>query len=272
MDVSFDIFHSNILNEIKNLAQKNKFKEICGFIYLKNGKQYIYKSENISTDPKNFFTANLGDLELCTQIGKVIACFHSHTRNMTFTHEDIENSFSLKLNYLLYVIPEDKFYFFDQEKHAYMKEYMNKKFNIEQLDCYDLLTSFYKNQLNIELTSKDYEIKNMQIKDSIKNPYTLIPDEKNLEWLKRNNFYILTREEMKKLKEYDILIIDGGDPNGGRRRYGKPTHFGIYLPNKMLLHHNYDHPKYGNRSIYECYRKAHQRYVLYVIRHKSFIT
>lgn len=272
MDAPSNIFNKKILEEIKRKSNKNKYKETCGFIYLRDNRQYIYESVNISSDPKNFFAANPGDLELCSKLGKVIACFHSHTRNMTFTHEDIENSFSTKLNYLLYVIPQDKFYYFDQEKYSYMQKYMNKRFDIGNFDCYDLFRSFYKDELNIEFPSKIECIKKMDIKDSIENPYLLIPDDKNLSWLKESNFYILTRKEMKNIKEYDVLILDGGNPSGGRCRYGKPTHFGIYLPNKMFLHHNYDHPKYGNRSIYECYRKAHERYMLYVIRHKTFMS
>lgn len=273
MDFSFNIFNQNILEEIRTKANKDKHKEVCGFIYIRNNKQYVYESVNISSDPKNFFAANIGDLELCSKMGQVIACFHSHVRNMTFTHEDIENSFSAKLNYLLYVIPENKFYYFDQDKHSYMKKYMNKKFDIGNFDCCDLLENFYKDELNIKFSlSKKEFIEKTQIIDSIENPYLLVPDDKNINWLNENNFYILTRDEMKKIRHYDVLILDGGDPSGGRRRYGKPTHFGIYLPNKMLLHHNYDHPKYGNRSIYECYRKAHQRYVLYIIRHKNFMS
>ena len=107
------IFDSKILEELKEYSRSKPKEEICGFIYLKNGKQKIYKCKNIASQKNQYFIINPEDFEMCSYKGEILCSFHSHIDGDGFSDEDIIESKKNELPYLLYNFKKDKLYYFD---------------------------------------------------------------------------------------------------------------------------------------------------------------
>jgi proteasome lid subunit RPN8/RPN11 len=243
-------FEQKILEKIKEYCLENQHQESCGFIYNQENKNKIFKCKNISHDPKKFFLINPEDYEKCSYKGKIECCFHSHIRKGSFSNEDIINSFENNMSNLLYDIKENKFYYFDINNNKFIKKYLGLEFEYGIKDCWSLVLDFYKNELSIDIQdpAPDRPIKN-KIPE---NPINILD---YLDWFKSINFEVI--KSFNDIKIFDILVFDG-------QGEGIPTHFGIFLPNNMILHHIY-----LKKSIIESMRKSHFKFLKFIFRHKK---
>ena len=125
---NFNTIDQITLNKIKEYCLINKNQESCGFIYQNNNILNIYKCKNIASDSKKYFLINDEDYEKCSFKGTIMYCFHSHINDKGFSAEDISNSLSNEMSYLMYNIKQDEFYLFDYNKYSYYKKYYLFKF------------------------------------------------------------------------------------------------------------------------------------------------
>lgn len=245
-----------ILNEIKNFFLKRNEEESCGLIVCSNGVNKFIPCQNSAQDKKNNFLINPLDYINAKSQGNIIYCCHSHFKRGSFSNEDITNSFKNKINYLLYNIKQDKFYFFNIEKYSKYRKYINLKFELGKNDCGNLIYNFYKEELKIEAPIKP--IFSVNSYEELKKSNLHIWDKKiyyrNLEL-----FYILENKEFENLQEYDIMIFN--DKNN------IPIHGAMYIGQDLILHQMYESP-----SRIESLKKGYLKYVSDIFRYKNYDT
>lgn len=194
--------------KIKQLALQTN-NEVCGAIVNNN----VYPCQNISINPeKNFIISPLDYLKI-NKIGKINYIYHSHNQNPTFSEFDEINLHNLKLRGFLYCKETDSFNYFFPE--SYQNTYVGRPFEIGISDCYSLVYDYYKNELNIKLP----EIKRAD------GWYKKTPNIVN-----ENIPPSFIKIKLEEGKKNDIVIFDLLDNN-------VPCHFGIYLENDLILHH-----------------------------------
>jgi len=231
------IFDNSILEEIKIYSNRNPKEEVCGLIYEKDKKQKIFKCSNISSNKETNFIINPEDLHFCSFRGEILAAFHSHLKNFSFSSEDIEESFKNEISYLLYLKSSDTFHFFNPEKNLYLKKYLLKSPQIHiHSKSEDLIKLFFKNEFSIDL-----EI-SLKTRD-------LVYDKKN--------FYLIQKEE--KMEYYDIFILGGFENDQSK-------HLAIYLKNNLILH-----SIYSENNIIEGLSDWHLKHLEYILRCKKYI-
>lgn len=252
----FSTIDQEILNKIKIYCIENKHEESCGFIYkTESNILKIYKCKNIASDSKKYFLINDEDYERCCFKGDIICCFHSHLKNFTFSYEDIKESFKNQIPYLLYNLKEDNFYYFDPDKYKRYEKYLDLDFEFGKNDCFSLCLDFYKNELGIELYDPTPDRNKIY-----KPPHNNVICDRLIfkKWLDDSNLTPLDIKDQSEFKLYDLLIFDGW----GR---DEPTHFAIYLENKMILHHTFN-----GKSKMEAMRTAYKKYYKFLLRHKKY--
>ena len=85
--------------QAKAHAIKNKTEEVCGLIVSKNNNLLYIGARNISENKNTNFAVDPNSYIYAASLGKIIACFHSHIKNTSFSWSDINNSFKLNLPY-----------------------------------------------------------------------------------------------------------------------------------------------------------------------------
>jgi len=97
--------------------------ECCGYTILKKNKEIkVMPCKNVSIDPLGRFEISPYDTIEAFEEGDIIACYHSHTTdNDNFSQEDLRNSKSLKIPFILYCEKTDTFKFFDCDEEKSKK-------------------------------------------------------------------------------------------------------------------------------------------------------
>jgi len=241
--------------QAKKHSIKNATEEVCGLIISKDNNLVYIAARNIAENKKNHFAIDPNSYMYAASIGKVVACFHSHIKNTSFSWTDINNSFKLNLPYYLYDIKEDKMKYFSPIDHKEYKKYLYLKFNYGKNDCFSLIRSFYKNQLNIEISDpeQDRAMKYMPPENCL-----IWSREKYKQWANENNLLDIDVNDISQLKKYDILVFNGLNK-------GEPNHGMIYIGNELVLHH-----PFNDISKIESIRKAHFKFLKFTIRHEKF--
>ena len=91
------ILASEILDEIKDYALRNKDIEVCGFV-VKNNEQIIFKPiANNHPSKESFFKY------------EILYLFHSHPIGFDFSETDLKYQKYHNINMLLFIIPSQKF-------------------------------------------------------------------------------------------------------------------------------------------------------------------
>jgi len=244
-----------LLDDIKQIFLKKKDEESCGLVVLNNSFFQFVACENIAKDKVNNFIIDPRDYLKASKIGTIDSCVHSHIKDLSFSIEDINCSFNNNLNYLLYNIKRDKFYFFDLKKYKLYQEYINLDFKLGKNDCAHLIYNFYKKHLNIEIPTRPMT-ENCSSYEELKKRNLHVWDEK----LYKNNtemFHIFKPKSFEDLKSYDIIVF-----NHPKEKI--PVHGAVYIDNELMLHQKQD-----SISIIERIRKGHFKFINYAARHKS---
>ena len=242
---SFNLIDQITLNKIKEYCLINKNQESCGFIYKNNNILNIYKCKNIASDAKKYFLINDEDYEKCSFKGDIICCFHSHINDKGFSGEDISNSLSNEISYLMYNIKQDEFYFFDYDKYSYYKKYIGLPYNDRTNDCWSTLSRFYYDQLGLKIPDPEQSRTNFSWDYQLRKVWG-----ESVDLLKVDP----TPKTLTELKTYDLLICK--DIKDKEPAYGC-----IYLGNGLILHQAHHKP-----SKIESIRKGHVKLLAYVGR------
>ena len=243
------------LDEAKQYAVVNPCMEVCGLIIDCNGIKKFLKCENKSKDPRDSFTIHPLEYLKAKAYGDVLACFHSHIKDSSFSAQDIFNSFKHNLTYYLYNIKKDKFYIFDPKEKKDYKKYLHLTFNYGENDCFSLIRNFYKNELDIQMSdpAQDRAMKYIPPENCL-----IWNREKYKYWANENNLVDMDANNISQLKKYDILVFDGFNK-------GEPSHGMIYIGDELILHH-----PFNDVSKIESIRKAHFKFLKFIIRHEKF--
>jgi proteasome lid subunit RPN8/RPN11 len=263
MQQDIKIFDKDILEQIKDLSKENLKEEICGFIYLKNNKQKIFKCQNISSQKDKKFIINPEDFERCSYYGQIISVFHSHINNRGFSEEDIIESLKNQIPYALYNIRQDKFYFFDSIKYKHYEKYINIPYRNGYDDCWSIIQKYFKNELNINFSDPepdryDYEdeFEWNRLKKARCNydPFSWEYDVRQ-SFFNSNGLFKIPFNSFEDIKVNDILII--------KYPWQPFSTFGaIYLGDGLILEHVNQEP-----SKICSIRKGHKKSIQYILRY-----
>ena len=226
-----------IKESIKKHAFEEKPKECCGLVVERDRQEEVYPCRNSSEQPDKHFSINPTDYVRASRKGRVKAVYHSHnSENEKFSVNDMFNSRSHQLNYILYNTVKNSFSFFDFKKN---KTFLyNRVFEIGKSDCYTIVKEYYQ-ELGIELDGE-----NTLGDDWYKKNPNLIAE---LFKLNENNPHlpIIELPANAELKEHDVIVfefIKGAGPN----------HVGVYLGDETMIHHP--------RNKYPCIEKLNSIY------------
>jgi len=211
-----------IKNTIKEHALREKPKECCGLLIENENEEEVHPCKNSSEKPSLHFSIRPHDYAFASKRGKIKAVYHSHNSdNEKFSVNDMFNSRSHCVDYILYNTVKNTFSFFDYKKN---KTFLyNRIFKIGESDCYTIIKEYYAD-LGIKLEGEN-TFGNEWYK---KNPH-LIGQLFNLN--KNNpNLPIMELPPSSELKEHDVIVfefIKGAGPN----------HVAVYLGDGTMIHH-----------------------------------
>jgi proteasome lid subunit RPN8/RPN11 len=248
------MYDAPLLEEIKASFSLKKEEESCGLIIKNNDSYQFIPCKNTAKDRVNNFIIDPLDYLKASRIGDIDCCVHSHIKDVSFSNEDINNSFNNNLNYLLYNIKKDRFYFFDIKKYRSYQKYTNLDFRLGKSDCASLIYDFYKQHLNIEVPTRPI-IGDCNSYEELKNKNLHIWND-NLYKDNINMFYIFKPKTFEDLKAFDIIVFD-------HPKEKIPVHGAIYIDNELILHQMQESP-----SRIETMRKGHFKFINYAARYK----
>lgn len=238
-------FNSQIKSCIKNIALKKTQEEICGFVYFSNNnyKFDIFPCKNRAQDKKNNFTISPQDYLSCSNLGKIVACYHSHVNDsIEFSEIDKNNSNAYNIHYILYNIKKDYFNFYTPNTEN--NSYIGRPFLLGKSDCFTLM--------------KEYALKEENV--SIEFPKELIYP-RNLSDIKdlyENNFKnqgFLKLDKSTKLEKSDgIMMIFPAVSD----KFA--THASVYIGDGLILHQPFN--SFSCVNIYDNFFKKHTSYIL----------
>tara|TARA_B100000902_G_C27173494_1_gene845101 strand:+ start:104 stop:841 length:738 start_codon:yes stop_codon:yes gene_type:complete len=242
---------NNLIKEsIKRHALEESPKECCGILIKKENTLTAFPCYNVSEKPEKHFSILPSDYLKASRKGTVEAVYHSHnSNNDKFSPNDILNSKSHNLPFVLYCAPKDSFSTFDPEKSKTF--WYDKTFKIGETDCYTVVKEYYK-ELGIELDGQnnlgnDWHKKNPEL---IQELFDLNKSNPNLP--------IIELPPNTGLKKHDVIVfqfVKGAGPN----------HVAIYLGNGEILHH----PRNKFLCIQEL-NKTLRKTIFKIYRHEQF--
>ena len=206
------ILSSHIKKQIKDEYAKERPKECCGLIVSNKGVLTCVPAKNDSLE-KDFFRVNPRDYLQASNLGEIVAVYHSHTNgNQNFSEFDKFNSISHNITYVMYC-PENNTLLQFSPSYSEFNTYVGRKFEIGESDCYSLVRSFYEAELKVSLGH--------YYRDQNWRSYLSDLFEKHFE---DEGFY-----EVSSLNKYDCVLFSNGK--------NKPcSHISLYLGNGMILH------------------------------------
>lgn len=234
------ILSSHIKKQIKDEYAKERPKECCGLIVSNKGVLTCVPAKNDSLE-KDFFRVNPRDYLQASNLGEIVAVYHSHTNgNQNFSEFDKFNSISHNITYVMYC-PENNTLLQFSPSYSEFNTYVGRKFEIGESDCYSLVRSFYEAELKVSLGH--------YYRDQNWRSYLSDLFEKHFE---DEGFY-----EVSSLNKYDCVLFSNGK--------NKPcSHISLYLGNGMILHQ----PEKSYSRI-ESLTGRHLQLIKKVIRHKN---
>jgi proteasome lid subunit RPN8/RPN11 len=234
------ILSSHIKKQIKAEYVKERPKECCGLIVSNKGVLTCVPAKNDSLE-KDFFRVNPRDYLQASNLGEIVAVYHSHTNgNQNFSEFDKFNSISHNITYVMYC-PENNTLLQFSPSYSEFNTYVGRKFEIGESDCYSLVRSFYEAELKISLGH--------YYRDQNWRSYLSDLFEKHFE---DEGFY-----EVSSLNKYDCMLFSNSK--------NKPcSHISLYLGNGMILHQ----PEKSYSRI-ESLTGRHLQLIKKVIRHKN---
>ena len=216
------ILKDSIKKSIKDHALEDQSKECCGIVLEKEEELKTFRCTNVSEKADKHFSIRPLDYALAADEGRVKAVYHSHnSNNDKFSPNDMLNSKSHNLPFILYCSKKDSFSFFDPNKS---KTFLyDRVFKIGESDCYTVIKEYYKN-LGIKLSGEnklgdDWHKKNPELIQQLFN-------------LNKNNpdLPIIELPSCSSLKKHDVIVFEFIKGNG-------PNHVAVFLGDGNIMHH-----------------------------------
>tara|TARA_A200000159_G_C7097093_1_gene245052 strand:- start:45 stop:416 length:372 start_codon:yes stop_codon:yes gene_type:complete len=111
---------NDILQKIKNHALSKSSEEVCGFLVMEENKVVVIHCQNVSSTPEKRFEIH-PETYLETKLrSEIIAIYHSHPSDASFSRDDILAAESYALPCMLYINPTKEF-------DAYYPKYAESK-------------------------------------------------------------------------------------------------------------------------------------------------
>ena len=237
------ILDSKIKKQIKAHHEKEFPRECCGLIISDRGKLACIPTKNDSAG-KDLFRVNPKDYLRASNLGEIVAVYHSHTNgNRNFSEFDKFNSIAHRVTYVMYC-PEDNSLLQFSPSYGSFNRYIGRKFDIGNTDCYSLVRDFYEDELSISL--------NHHYRDQDWKSYLPELFEKHFE---DEGFF-----EVSSLSKYDCILFNSGGNKPG-------SHIALYLDNGLILHQ-----PVRSYSRIESLTGRHQKLIKKIIRHKNVRT
>ena len=234
------ILDNSIKNKIKSHYEKEFPRECCGLIVSNDNGFVCIPTKNDSLE-KDFFRVNPKDYLKASNLGEIVAVYHSHTNgNQNFSEYDKFNSINHNLTYVMYC-PENNSLIQFSPSHGEFNQYIGRKFQIGDTDCYSLVRDFYEAELGVSL---GHHYRDKHWKSYLEELF-----EKHFE---DEGFF-----EVFGLNKYDCILFNSGKD--------KPcSHIAVYLGNKLILHQ----PARSYSRI-ESLSERHLKFIKKIIRHKN---
>lgn len=200
-----------IQNKIRE-SVKDKTKESCGLIVDIAGLVMVVPCKNIAAQPNKFFIIDNKDYLKSSLTGKIVGSYHTHIgENRMPSMYDRINSTNLKLPYFIYHVPSDTF------TNVTPLNYNQGEFKLGENDCYTLIKTYYKEELNLELPH--FANYNIICNENFETNFNRAYQDAGLR-----------RVDIGEVRKHDLLVLS-------YYRTLIPPHFAVYLGNGFILHH-----------------------------------
>lgn len=207
--------HTNIKNQIIQLAENSPTQEICGFIYYIIGENIakIFPCKNIDVDSSDSFEISSEDYIQALKMGVLLGIYHSHPKAGGFSDADIETSDELVLPFYVYDIVDKKF--MEYIPIDYKLDIVGLQFVLGFHDCYEIPRIHYRQ--NFKIYMGDYD-----------RDESFIHEDQNviIQNYEKEGF---TKVDFSDIKKNDVIIF--------RTEKILPQHFGIFMGDSRFLHH-----------------------------------
>lgn len=218
--------------------------EACGYVVAQGKKQQFVPCVNSALNPSYEFKIETEEFHRASEIGEVIAVWHSHPDKTNIPSEmdliECENS---ELPWFITAVTYndiDGFVFSETnafEPNGFTLDYIGRPYHYGIIDCYSLVVDWYKQELGITLAK--------------------LPENRNTRFWEGEEPKPLMEEAYKKLgfqklidvepEKGDLFLIQTGSTVA--------NHVAIYLGDDMILHHCEN--RLSGRSIYGGYWLKH---------------
>jgi len=244
------ILEDYIKKSIKDHALENRSKECCGVVLEKERELKTFRCTNVSEKADKHFSIRPLDYVLAADEGNIKAVYHSHnSNNDQFSPNDMLNSKSHNLPFILYCSKKDSFSFFDPKKS---KTFLyDRIFKIGESDCYTVIKEYYKN-LGVDLSGEnklgdDWHKKNPELIQELFD-------------LNKNNpdLPIIELSPSTSLIKHDVIVFEFVKGRG-------PNHVAVFLGDGNIMHHP--------RNKYLCIEplnKSLTKTICKIYRHEQF--
>lgn len=231
--------------DIRDHAIEAEPNECCGFILSVGHHERVFRAQNSSSSPQEFFRIAPAEWVAAEKIGKVIAVYHSHPKRPA-TPSNADKAASEALNLPFYIVQPQSGKIELYTPVGWAPELEGREFVHGVFDCYSLVRDYYKKAHNIILPDYYREDKWWEKLNS---------DDKGmyLDNYVDAGFYIIVDGS---IMIGDMILMHLFSP--------VPNHAAIYIEDNMILHH-----VQGRVSNREIYGKLWRDRTTHVLRHKE---
>ena len=213
-----------IRQAIREHALRESPREACGLIVRRGKKSVVVPCDNVAADPREFFVIHPDAWEAAeADAGEVEMVYHSHPFTGADPSEaDKASAEKVGVPYLIYAPGQsaDRDGWTLYRPCGYEAPYEGRPFVWNILDCYALLSDWYRRELGVVLPviyREDYFWQSADL-------FT--------ENLEARGFEEVPRAEVRR---GDVLLFALNSRNNNP--LGRPNHCAVYLGDGLMLHH-----------------------------------
>ena len=212
----------SIKNKIREHALEEAPRECCGII-VNNVK--VMRCRNVAPKPMDHFSLNPLDYMKASREGDINAIYHSHLDEEKFSPNDIINSQTHEINYILYNIKNNAFSEFDPSIKKTSIHSTSFKTGIS--DCMTLVINYYKENFDIDLS--DLNFLRMKEDWSERDPLLI---QKIIELNRANHSDLFEEVDFLEttLQKHDIISLEYIKGKGA-------CHTAVYVGSGNIFHH-----------------------------------
>lgn len=235
---------SKLVQEFQNEAALQYPNEACGYVVAKGKKQQFVPCKNSAADPVNTFEIAVEEYHRASDIGEIIAVWHSHVNGSNqpsdFDLVECENS---EMPWFITGVSQcdDGSFLFSEtnaiEPTGFMLDYIGRPYSYGLIDCYSLVVDYYKREFGVTMPRL------ASIRDT--RFWEEVPPRPLME---------------QACEEIGLERVDGQPPEPGdlfliQTMGSVANHVAVYIGDDMILHHCEN--RLSGRTIYGGYWHKH---------------